>query len=73
MAMRSPNPEQPHRPIRDLLRRLIKAPAALSVVWPVLLIVGGYIAWQRPFAENGPVAGVLNEIIVDEDRQMSGQ
>lgn len=47
MAMRSPDSEQPHRPIRELLRRLIKAPAALSVLWPAILIVGGYIAWQR--------------------------
>ena len=46
MAMRSADSEQ-HRPIRDLLRRLIKAPAALSILWPALLIIGGYVAWQR--------------------------
>ncbi len=44
--MRSSDSE-PHRPIRDLIRRLIKAPAALSVLWPVLLIIGGYVAWHR--------------------------
>ena len=46
MAMRSPDSEQQHRPIRDLLRRLIKAPAALSILWPALLIIGGYVAWH---------------------------
>ncbi len=46
MAMRSPQPEQT-RPIRDLLRRLIKAPTALAILWPALLIIGGYIAWHR--------------------------
>tara|TARA_Y100000385_G_scaffold286060_1_gene347260 strand:+ start:545 stop:1366 length:822 start_codon:yes stop_codon:yes gene_type:complete len=30
-----------------LLGRLIKAPAAFAVLWPVLLIVGGYAAWHR--------------------------
>jgi hypothetical protein len=44
--MRSPEPEERH-PIRDLLRRLIKAPSALSILWPALLIVGGYAAWHR--------------------------
>ena len=44
--MRS-NEAEEARPIRDLLRRLIKAPAALSVLWPALLIVGGYSAWHR--------------------------
>lgn len=46
MAMRSANSEKP-RPVRDLLRRLIKAPAALSVLWPAILILGGYVAWHR--------------------------
>ncbi|TWU42030.1 cell division protein FtsQ/DivIB [Novipirellula artificiosorum] len=40
------------RPIRDLLRRLIVAPAALSFIWPVLLILGGYLAWDRWGAER---------------------
>lgn len=46
MAMRSAESED-RRPIRRLLGRLIKAPAAFSVLWPVLLIVGGYAAWHR--------------------------
>jgi hypothetical protein len=45
--MRSPESEEGPRPIRDLLRRLIKAPAALSILWPALLIIGGYGAWHR--------------------------
>ena len=44
--MKSPEPEE-KRPIRDLVRRLIKAPAALSILWPAILIVGGYVAWHR--------------------------
>ena len=44
--MRSPQDEK-RRPIRDMIRRLIKAPAALSVLWPVLLVVGGYAAWHQ--------------------------
>lgn len=44
--MRSPEPEST-RPVRDAIRRLIKAPAALSILWPALLICGGYIAWHR--------------------------
>ena len=35
------------RPFQEMMRRLIKAPAALSVLWPVLLIVGGYAAWHQ--------------------------
>ena len=44
--MRSANSEK-QRPVRRLLGRLIKAPAAFAVLWPVLLIVGGYAAWHR--------------------------
>ncbi len=51
MAMRSPRIDKP-RPIRDMIRRLIKAPAALSVLWPVLLLVGGYAAWHQWGAEH---------------------
>ena len=51
MAMRSPNADE-HRPIRNLLRRLITAPAALSILWPILLIVGGYVSWHRWGAEH---------------------
>ena len=46
MAMRSPETDE-RRPIREMIRKLIKAPAALSVLWPILLIVGGYIAWHQ--------------------------
>ncbi|QDT06780.1 Cell division protein FtsQ [Rubripirellula lacrimiformis] len=51
MAMRSAEPET-NRPIRDTLRRLIKAPAALSILWPALLIVGGYVTWHRWGSEH---------------------
>lgn len=51
MAMRSPETEK-HRPLRDLLRRLIKAPAALAVLWPALLIICGYSAWHRWGSEH---------------------
>jgi hypothetical protein len=49
--MRSEQPES-NRPIRDLIRRLIKAPAALSILWPAILILGGYIAWHRWGAQH---------------------
>jgi hypothetical protein len=51
VAMRSPEPDNP-RPIRDLLRRLIKAPAALAFVWPVLMIICGYVSWQHWGADH---------------------
>jgi len=51
MAMKSPESER-HRPVRDLLRRLISAPAALSLLWPLLLIIGGYWCWHRWGAEH---------------------
>lgn len=51
MAMKSPDEEGP-RPVRALLRRLIKAPAALSVVWPALLVIGGYVAWHQWGADH---------------------
>jgi hypothetical protein len=44
--MQSANSEK-QRPVRRLVGRLIKAPAAFAVLWPVLLIVGGYAAWHR--------------------------
>ena len=44
--MRSADSDE-RRPIRRLMRRLVKAPAAFSVLWPMLLIVGGYAAWHR--------------------------
>ena len=43
--MRTDQPDQ--RPIRRLLVRLIKAPAAWSLVWPLVLIFGTYIALNR--------------------------
>ncbi|MEL6108607.1 MAG: hypothetical protein AAFU85_21590 [Planctomycetota bacterium] len=45
MAMRTDQPDQ--RPIRRLLVRLAKAPAAWSLVWPLALIFGAYIALNR--------------------------
>ena len=39
-------------PIRQLLQRLIHAPAALAMIWPALLILGGYVAWNRWGAEE---------------------
>ena len=35
------------RPIRSLIRRLIRAPAMLSFIWPLMLIIGGYVVWDR--------------------------
>lgn len=46
VAMRSPDTEE-RRPIRRFLRTLIAAPASLSIIWPLLLIIGGYFAWSR--------------------------
>ncbi len=51
MAMKSPRSENPH-PLIELVRRLIKAPAALSIIWPALLIVAGYIAWHQWGADH---------------------
>lgn len=51
MAAKPPETPQP-RPVRDLLRRLIQAPAVLSFLWPALLIGSGYIAWHRWGAEH---------------------
>lgn len=39
-------------PLRNLLQRLIHAPAAMAMVWPALLILGGYVAWNRWGAEE---------------------
>ncbi|WP_182869175.1 hypothetical protein [Stieleria mannarensis] len=41
-----------HRPIRRILRRLIAAPAAWSLVWPMLLLVGSYVAYSRWYADH---------------------
>ena len=45
MAMRTDQPD--HRPIRRLLVRLIKAPAAWSLIWPIGLVVASYVALNR--------------------------
>lgn len=48
MAMQTD--ETDHRPIRRLLSRLIKAPAAWSLIWPIALLVGSYVAYSRWYA-----------------------
>ena len=45
MAMRTE--QQDPRPIRRLLRRLVQAPAAWSLIWPIALIVVSYLAFSR--------------------------
>lgn len=40
------------RPIRHMLRRLIKAPAALSILWPAMLLCGGYVSWHQWGAQH---------------------
>lgn len=45
-------PSYSRLPIRHLLQRLIHAPAVLALLWPVLLVVGGYLAWHRWGAEH---------------------
>ena len=39
--------ESSSRPIRQLLRKLIKAPAALAILWPAILFAASYLAWQN--------------------------
>lgn len=48
----TPQPTYSRLPIRHLLQRLIHAPAAMAMLWPALLILGGYVAWNRWGAEN---------------------
>ena len=48
MAMQSD--ETDHRPIRRILRRLIKAPAAWALVWPMVLLIGSFVAYSRWYA-----------------------
>ena len=45
--MASENDETDHRPVRRMLRALIKAPAAWALVWPMVLLVGSYSAYTR--------------------------
>jgi hypothetical protein len=42
-----PEPPPPH-----WATRLIKAPALLSFIWPMILVVGGLVVWQRWGAER---------------------
>ncbi|MEM9644808.1 MAG: hypothetical protein AAF989_07430 [Planctomycetota bacterium] len=51
VAKDSPNTTD-SRPIRDLLRQLIAAPAVLAMLWPVILLCAGYLAWQMWGAEH---------------------
>ncbi|TWU06347.1 cell division protein FtsQ/DivIB [Stieleria varia] len=51
MAMRGEQ-DQEVRPIRDLLRRLIAAPTAWSFLWPIGLMIIGYVAYHRWGAEH---------------------
>lgn len=44
--MRS-NKDRPPSAVRQVIGRLIKAPGLLALLWPMALIVGGSIAWQR--------------------------
>ena len=46
VAMRS-SEENDNRPIRGLLRKLVKAPAALSFIFPLLLFAGCYFSWTN--------------------------
>lgn len=46
VAMRSPKDER-IRPVRDLITRLIKAPALVALLWPCVLVVIGAVAWNR--------------------------
>jgi len=49
MAKRSEQTDP--RPIRRLLRRLVQAPAAWSLLWPLLLIVASYFALTRWYSD----------------------
>lgn len=42
-----PSDSSDHRPIRGLLRQLIKAPAVWSLIWPMTLLIGSYVAYTR--------------------------
>lgn len=48
MAMRTDQTD--NRPIRSVLRYLVTAPAAWSLVWPLLLLFGSYIGFNRYYA-----------------------
>ena len=67
--MRNELPESSNRPIRDLIRRLIKAPAALAILWPAVLVLGGYLAWHRWGAQHvaAGIGGVRADAIQVSD------
>lgn len=44
---KKPEPPQP-----SLLVRLVKAPGLLATVWPLLVVIGGYLAWTQWGAER---------------------
>jgi hypothetical protein len=46
VALRSSGTDE-QGPIVALLRRLIRAPAALSILWPAALIIAGYVVWHH--------------------------
>lgn len=50
MAMR--NDKNDHRPIRRLLLRLIQAPNALALVWPMALLIGSFLAYSRWYKDH---------------------
>ncbi len=50
MAMR--NDKNDHRPIRRLLQRLIQAPSALALVWPMVLLIGSFLAYSRWYKDH---------------------
>ncbi len=52
MVKRESKPTYSRLPLRHLIQRLIHAPAVLAMLWPVLLVFGGYIAWQKWGAEH---------------------
>ncbi len=39
-------------PVRGLLQRLVRAPAAWAMIWPAALVLGGYVAWHRWGADH---------------------
>jgi len=51
VAMRSEDADE-YRPIRSLLRRLIKAPTVIAILWPALLLISSFVAWQRWGSEH---------------------
>lgn len=45
-------PQPPDPPRERLITRVLRAPAALSLIWPAALLVGGYLAWHSWGAER---------------------